>query len=113
MISGWREEAILSEFVVLQSKIYSLVDVDNKEDEKAKGVNKSVVSGLKHKEIVDVLFGGKLMRHKIQIKLHGIGTYDVCKISFPCFDDKRYILDDGINTLAYLHKDTSQESYSL
>ena len=32
---------------------------------------------------------------------------------FPCFDDKRYILDDGINTLAYLHKDTSQESYSL
>ena len=32
---------------------------------------------------------------------------------FPCFDDKRYILDDGINTLAYLHKDTSRESYSL
>ena len=22
-----------------------------------------------------------------------------------CFDDKRYILDDGINTLAYFHKD--------
>ena len=105
MISGWREEAILSEFVVLQSKIYSLVDVDNKEDEKAKGVNKSVVSGLKHKEIVDVLFGGKLMRHKIQIKLHGIGTYDVCKISLSCFDDERYILDVGINSLAYFHKD--------
>ena len=29
----------------------------------------------------------------------------VCKISFSSFDDKRYILDDGINSLAYLHKD--------
>ena len=41
---------------------------------------------------------------RIQSKLHRIGTYDVCKISLPCFDDKRYILDDGANTLAYFHK---------
>ena len=26
------------------------------------------------------------------------------KISLSCFDDKRYVLDDGINTLAYFHK---------
>ena len=30
---------------------------------------------------------------------------DVCKISFSSFDDKRYILDDGINSLVYFHKD--------
>ena len=68
------------------------------------------------KNIFDVLQNKKVVRHNIKIiqsKLHRIGTYDVCKISFPCFDDKRYILDDGINTVAYLHKDTSQESYSL
>ena len=41
----------------------------------------------------------------IQSKLHKIGTYDVCKISFSCFDDKRGILDDDINSLAYFHKD--------
>ena len=23
-----------------------------------------------------------------------------------CFDDKRYVLDDGIHTLAYFHKDS-------
>ena len=40
-----------------------------------------------------------------QSKLHKIGTYDVCKISFFCFYDKRYILDDSINSLAYFHKD--------
>ena len=39
---------------------------------------------------------------RIQSKLHKIGT---CKISLSCFDDKRYILDDGINSWAYFHKD--------
>ena len=41
---------------------------------------------------------------RIQSKLHRIETYDVCKISLSCFDDKRYVLDDGINTLAYFRK---------
>ena len=42
---------------------------------------------------------------RIQSKLHIIGTYDVCKISLSCFADKRYVLDDGVNSLAYFHKD--------
>ena len=42
---------------------------------------------------------------RIQSELHKTGTYDICKISLSCFDDKRYILDDGINSLAYFHKD--------
>ena len=49
------------------------------------------------------------MRHKmkrIQSRLHKIGTCNVSKISFSCFYDKRYVLDGGINTLAYFHKDT-------
>ena len=49
----------------------------------------------------------KIIRHnmkRIQSKLHRIETYDVCKISLSCFDDKRYVLDDGINTLAYFRK---------
>ena len=41
----------------------------------------------------------------IQNKLHRIGTCDVCKISLSCFDDKRHVLDDDVNTLAYFHKD--------
>ena len=42
---------------------------------------------------------------RIQSKLHKIGIYDVCKITLFCFNDKRYILDDGFNSLAYIHKD--------
>ena len=50
---------------------------------------------------------------RIQIKLHEIGTYDLNKISLSCFDDKRYVLGDGINTLAYPHKDIELSEYNL
>ena len=96
--------ARIKEFVGLKSKMYSSTAKDDKEVNKAKGVNLK----LRHKEYVDVLFNKKVVRHKmkrIQSNLHGVNTYDVNKISLSCFDDKRYILDDGINTLAYFHKD--------
>ena len=38
---------IISKFIGLKSKMYSLVDVDGKENKKAKGVNKSVVKSIK------------------------------------------------------------------
>ena len=41
---------------------------------------------------------------RIQAKKHKIGTYEIDKISLSCFDDKRYVLNDGIYTLAYFHK---------
>ena len=92
------------EFVGLKSKMYSLISSGNKEVSKAKGVNKK----LRHKEYVDVLFNKKVVRHKMKRilgKVHEIGTYDLNKISLSCFDDKRYVLSDGMNTLAYFHKD--------
>ena len=45
---------------------------------------------------------------RIQSKLHRIGTYDVGKISLSYCHDKRYILDDGVNTLAYFRKDIDE-----
>ena len=46
---------------------------------------------------------------RIQSKLNKIGTYEVCKISLSCFDDKRYIFVDGINSLLYFHKNILRE----
>ena len=94
----------IDEFVGLKSKMYLLIACNDLEVHKAKGVHLK----LKHDEYVDALFGRKVVRHKmkrIQSDLHEIGTYDINKISLSCFDDKRYVLDDGINTLAYGHKD--------
>ena len=96
---------IISEFVGLKSKTYSLVTADNEKIKKAKGANKNVVKNIRHKEYFDVLFHKYIFRHKmkrIQRKLHTIGT---CKISLSCFDDKIYIVNDRINSLAYFHKD--------
>ena len=48
------------------------------------------------------------IRHKmkgIQSKKQKLGTYEIDKISLSCFDNKRYVLDDGIRTLAHFHKD--------
>ena len=86
------KEKIISEFVGLKSKMYSLTAVDNQEIKKAKGVNINVLKNIRHKEFVVLL--KKIIRHKmkiIQSKLHKTGTYDVCKISLSCFDDKRNI----------------------
>ena len=77
-----------------------------KKFKKAKGINKNVVKNKKHKKYINVFFNEKMIRHKmkkIRIKLHRIGTYNVCKMS--SFDDKRYTLGDGINSLAYFHKE--------
>ena len=53
---------IISEFVGLTSKMYSLVDVDGKENKTAKGVNRVVVQNTRHKDFVDVSFGREVVR---------------------------------------------------
>ena len=55
----------------------------------------------------NTLFNKKIIRHKMKIqgKKHKMGTYEIDKISLSVFDDKRFVLNDGIHTLAYFHKD--------
>ena len=38
--------------------------------------------------------------NRIQSKNHRIGTYEINKISLPCFDDKIYIQSNGYDRLA-------------
>ena len=59
--------------------------------------------------LINVLFNKKIIRHKmkrIQSKKHKLGTYEIDKISPSVFDDKRYVLDDGVYALSYFHKDS-------
>ena len=43
---------------------------------------------------------------RIQSKKHKLGTYEINKIYLSCFNNRRYVLDDGIRMLAYFHKDS-------
>ena len=99
---------IVDEFVGLKSKMYSIKKIDGKECNTAKGVNIAT----EFNEFKDVLFNKKIIRHKmkrIQAKKHKIGTYEIYKVSLSCFDDKRFVLDDGIHTLAYFHKNSGKD----
>ena len=77
------------EFVGLKPKIYSFL-VENSKHKKAKSVNKNAVSTIIHNEYKDVLLNNKCLRHsrnRIQSKEHTVGTFEINKISLPCFDD--------------------------
>ena len=59
----------------------------------------------------------KIIRHKmrrIQSKNQKIKNQELMKliISLSCFDDKRCVLDDGIHTLAYFHKDLKKQIFT-
>ena len=97
------EGKIVDEFVGLKSKMYSVKNIDGKESNIAKGVNIAT----EFNELKDTLFNKKVVRHKmkrIQSKKHKIETYEINKISLSCFGDKRFVLNDGIHTLACFHK---------
>ena len=79
-------------------------NIDGKESKTAKGVNIAT----EFNEFRDTLFNKKVLRHKmrrIQSKRHKLGTYEIDKISLSCFNNKRFVLNDGIHRLAYFHKD--------
>ena len=87
--------------------MYSIKKIDSSESSTTKGVDIPT----EFNEFKDVLLNKKVIRHKvkrIQAKKHKIGTYEIDKISLSCFDNKRYVLDDGVNTLAYFHKDCNK-----
>ena len=90
------------EFIGLRSKMYSFMKNDNTSARKAKGIKKSV--DLRHEFYKDVLVNKKQLRHSmhcIRSVNHQIGSYKINKISLSCYDDKRYILDNGIDSRAY------------
>ena len=91
-------------FVGLKSKMYSILNESSNEKDTNKGHN----AFLEFQEFYETLFQKKILRHQmreIKSKNHNLGTYKTNKISLSCFDDKRYILRNGIETFAYGHKD--------
>ena len=95
---------LILKFVGLKSKMYSILDESSNE----KSTNKGHNAFIEFQEFYNTLFKKKILRHtmrRIGSKNHNLGTYETNKRSLSCFDDKRYILKIGINTLAYGHKD--------
>ena len=98
---------VIDEFVGLRSKFYSDKMFEGEESKICKGVKKSVVKkSIVHEDYKKCLFTGKEQLRKMNVirsHRHEVYTEEVNEIALcPC-DDKRYILEDGVHTLALGH----------
>ena len=111
----------MREFVGLRSKMYSYtidgVSVQPAKQRKAKGVAGAVVrKDTTHSDYVECLTNNTIenvTNHAFRSQNHIIYTLLVNKIGLSAFDYKLYILDDGITTLAYGHKDIPNSNIIL
>ena len=97
----------ITEFVGLRSKMYSYVKDNEQTVQTAKGIKKQVIiKDIKHEDYKEVLFNNKQMHHTIKTirsNNHQLGSFELNKISLSCFDDKRFIHENGITSYAYGH----------
>ena len=99
---------VIEEFIGLRSKLYAFkVFGDGNETKKAKGVKKSIVQ----KEICFDDFKKCLLtkepiykkQNLFRTKRHDIYTVEQNKKALIAHDDKRHILSNGLDTLAWVH----------
>ena len=110
VIGKFKDEAAgipIIEFIGLRSKMYSYMKDDRGGGKTAKGIKKKIINkDLKHKDYKEVLLNDKQMRHtmkSIRSSNHELGSFELNKISLSCFDDKRFIHENGITSYAYGH----------
>ena len=80
---------------------------EGEENKKYKGIKKMVIEkSIDHEDYKTCLFEQEEQRRKMNIIRaynHVVYTETINKVALSPFDDKRYILEDKINTLAWGH----------
>ena len=99
----------IAEYIGLRPKMYSILKADGQNIKKAKGVKKvAVKKHIKHKQYREALFSKQTFRHGMDVlrsERHRIYGQHLNKVSLSPFDSKRWIAENGVDTLAYGHKD--------
>ena len=110
VLGMFKDEAagkVIKEFVGLRAKLYSYKMDKGEESKKCKGIKKQVVeSSISHEDYKTCLRTGKEQLRKQNILRsyeHEVYTEEVNKVALSALDDKRYILGDGVHTLAWGH----------
>ena len=95
------------EFIGLRSKMYSLKLPNGRIRITAKGVSRShILNNLKHKYNLHTLPTTKSSYATFRIitsQRHAVKTQEVNRLCLSAFDDKRYILSDGVFILEHGH----------
>ena len=110
VLGMFKDEAagkVIKEFVGLRAKLYSYKMDEGKENKRCKGIKKAVVKkSISHEDYKTCLTTGKeqLRRQNIiRSYEHVLYTEEVNKIALSAADDKRYLLKDSFDTLAWGH----------
>lgn len=103
---------LLTEFVGLRSKMYSYIGEES--GKRAKGVKKSVLQQtINHDDYRECLQQQLVFSREmpgLRSRAHHIYGETVNKVALSPLDTKRYILPDGVTTLAFGHKDIGQSA---
>ncbi len=113
VVGFFKDEAkgqIITEFVGLRPKMYSYLVYNAKgtldEKHRAKGIQREVIAKYTHADYVKELkepIENSITTRRIGSKLHQIYSIETGKRGLCSFDDKRVLLDDEVNSLAYGH----------
>ena len=99
----------IAEYVGLRPKMYSILEASGKSIKKAKVVKKNTVKKHNHHEqYKEAIFEKQTFRHGMDVlrsERHRIYRQRLNKVSFSPFDSKCWIAENGVDTLAYRHKD--------
>ena len=101
----------ICEFIGLKPKMY-IIKSEGKLSKRAKGVKKSVLQQeIDFNNYFDCLFKDRYFVHsmkRLESKNHKIRVIEQKKLSLSPLDDKRFILEDKIHTLAHFHYNTKK-----
>ena len=111
VIGKFKDEAAgmpIKEFLRLRSKMYSFIKDNGGGGKTAKRIKKNVImKDIKQEDYKNTLFNCEQNYHKtktIRSVKHEINSYEINKVSLSCFDDKRYIHENRVDSYAYGHR---------
>ena len=100
----------VKEFVGLRPKMYSMTS-GKKEKKTGKGIKRShlktCITHVDYKRCIESsehIDQQQLCQFNcIRSKKHQLGSYKINKVGLCCYDNKRYLLNDGVSSLAHGH----------
>ncbi len=105
--------APITEFVGIRAKCYSyLIDGDDEEHKRLTGIKKRVCQKyIRHENYKRCIFGEKdedkvqgVFMNTFRSVKHKVMTIQLFKTSLSAYDDKRFLMADGISSYAYGHR---------
>lgn len=102
------------EFIGLRSKMYSMKLSNEKAKMTGKGIKRqALINKIQHSDYKRCLFGTErqdkqqlISFNLIRSSKHQLYTYSLNKVGLCNYDDKRYLLEDGVSSYAYGHYKT-------